>query len=192
MLFLFVPFALHALMITNNFVTNSINPGPAAEHRIMEKRFLQTNEIKEMRAISALLSPDEKNALYRKYSKDDGLVAGSFLLNLLLPGTGNLMVGDPGNGISLVITGGIGYGLLLLGALNGNDSFNEFVIFGGVAVLICEVLGGITFFDHVNQWNGNLKQSLILAKDRKVLYTSFVFGKPRRNVMELQIAAIKF
>lgn len=196
-----VPVYSYELRITNNFITNEIHPSAVIESEIVLKRFLETNENLRMRSVSALLSAGEREGFYHKYRKDDGLIAGSFLLNIVCPGAGNLLIGDTENGLPLMVPSLIGGSVLVFGlanngsGANGNTpstQVNELAILGGAVLLVCEVLGMMSLLDYANGWNGALKKGLNLALIPESTGRFYASGFPPGNPVEFRFVLCRF
>lgn len=196
-----VPLFPYELVITNRFITNEIYPAAVVESDIISKRFLDTNENLRMRSVSALLTPGEREDFYRKYRKNDGLITGSFLLDLLCPGAGNLLIGDSENGLSLMIPALIGGGVMVFGLVNdgsggsGNTpstGVNEVAIVGGAVLLVCEVLGVMNLLSYANGWNQSLKRGLDLAYEKYPLNLPLSAFQTTENQSSIRFVICRF
>lgn len=177
--------------------TNSSSGGnKLLERRIQDGKFQKLNDILDMQKESKQLFKEDREALYNRYYKSSGLVAGAFVLNFFIPGTGSFLLGDVISGTILLSSAVTGGGLLLGTMLATHDSIMGV---SGVGLLaLSYLLGWVVPFTYSGVWNNNLKIGLNVVSDWREdqnLFTLIVPGSYQnqfRNIVECSLLAYRF
>lgn len=195
---------LSFLMVINSLTaqeTNLMSPEAmkALEVRARDHRPFSLNNILDMQEMSKPMLTNERTAFYEKFAINGGLMTGAFFMNLVMPGSGNLLLGDFGGGLGLMIptmAGVVAITVLLF------TPYSFFAPVGLMVYFVTEPLGWILPFAYAASWNNDLKTGLRLADPERTNTikpimmdrerTSFNGSTDGNRSIEFQLASYRF
>lgn len=174
------------------------------EKRIQQKKVFTTDDMLDLQMESKQMMKEDRISFYEKYSISGGMIAGSLGLNLLVPGTGSLLMGDYGGGFSLIGISVLGGGLFLYGLSKSyfiQDVLNvDMFFFAGIAIYgAAEIIGWILPFTYASEWNRGLRTGLNLARgwpnnDNRMFSLNNLTPNHAmvRNIIDVQLIQYRF
>lgn len=180
------------------------------ERRILQKKFFTLDEILDTQKETKQMFQEDRMALYERFQKKPGDVIGALALNMLVPGTGSLLLGDIEGGVTLLSVGLTGAAIIfvpsMIASLFSNNVYDSnYAIFvmvinimpalGAVVFLSASVVGMILPFTYSNIYNSNLRMGLGLASaDHSQGNNVYVSARERHGngMMNLRLLEFRF